>query len=260
MGSRRVPLVLAVAGALLAMGGCSREVHLGSVGDGAANLLWSATFEPGDLSEWRGDGQGGIDAQNILVSPSVTADVAHGGAYAGKSTVMPAAGMDSLNYFYRIEPSPDAAYYGVWIYIAPGFAVGSWLSVVHFRGSHTAEGTNTFAFWDINLYPQPDGSLTAQLYNYVTLYDRQQTNPIPVPIGRWVHFEVFLKKAFDATGQLKVWQDDVEILDAEGVITAVDTAWMEWCVGGASDNIFPAPGLVYIDDATISVSRLGERG
>jgi hypothetical protein len=258
MAPPRVPLVLALGGALLGGAGCSREVLLGSIGDGPANLLWTATFEPGNLSEWTSDGQGGTDAENILVSPAVTTDVAHLGRYAGKATVMPAAGMDSLNYFYRTQPSPDAAYYAAWIYIAPGFSVGTWLSVVHFRGSHTADGTNAFAFWDVNLYPQPDGSLAAQLYNYVTLKDRQQTNPIAVPIGQWVHFEVFLKKAFDATGQLKVWQDDVEILDAEGVITAVDTDWMEWSVGGASDNISPAPGLVYIDDATISVTRLGE--
>jgi hypothetical protein len=256
MISPRVPLAVAVAGALLGAAGCSREVHLGSIGDAAANLLWSATFEPGDLSEWTGDGQGGIDAENIPISPAVTTDVAHLGRYAGKSTVMPAGGMDSFNYFYRVQPSPDAAYYGVWIYVAPGFSVGTWLSVVHFRGSHTGDGTNPFAFWDINLYPQPDGSLAAQLYNYVTPKDLQQSSPIAVPVGQWVHFEVFLKKAFDATGQLEVWQDDVEILDAEGVITAVDTDWMEWSVGGASDNISPAPGLVYIDDATISVSRL----
>jgi hypothetical protein len=259
MGPRPLLLSLTLAGALLGAAGCSREVHLGSIGDGAANVLWAATFEPGDLSEWTGDGQGGTDTENIAVSPTVTADVVHGGRYAGKTTVMPASGMDSLNYFFRVQPSPEEAYYGAWIYVAPGFTVGTWLSVIHFRGSHTGDGMNTFASWDINLYPQPDGSLAAQLYNYVTQFDRQQLNPISVPIGQWVHFEVFLKKASDATGQLKVWQDDVEILDAEGVVTA-ETDWIEWSVGGASNNVAPAPGFVYIDDATISVSRLGERG
>ena len=101
--------------------------------------------------------------------------------------------------------------------------------------------------------------MAAQLYNYVTTFDRQQLSPIAVPIGQWVHFEVFLKKASDATGQLTVWQDDVEILDAEGVVTA-ETDWIEWSVGGASNDVAPAPAFVYIDDATISVSRLGERG
>jgi hypothetical protein len=101
--------------------------------------------------------------------------------------------------------------------------------------------------------------LAAQLYNYVSAKNLQQSNPIAVPIASWVHFEVFLKKTSDATGQFKVWQDDVEILDAEGVVTA-QTAWMEWSVGGASNNVSPSPGLVYIDDATISVSRLGQGG
>ena len=255
----RAVVVLAVVGAAIVDIGCSREVHLGSIGDAAATILWSATFEPGDLSEWTGDGLGEVDA-NIAAMPAVTTDVTHNGHYAGKTTVKPPApGVDSINYFSRLQPSPGEAYYGAWVYIAPGFAVGTWLSVVHFRCSYTGDSTNTFPTWDINLYPQPDGSLTAQLYNYVTGKDLQQTNPIAVPIGSWVHFEVFLKKTSDATGQFKVWQDDVEILDAEGVVTA-QTDWMEWSVGGASNNVSPSPGLVYIDDATISVTRLGDRG
>ncbi|HVV52771.1 MAG TPA: heparin lyase I family protein [Polyangia bacterium] len=254
MSGARAVLALAIAG--VALGGCGRQVHLGSIGDGAANLLWSATFEPGDVSEWSADGQGGVDAENIAVAPVAALDVAHTGRYAGKATVMPSSGMDSINYFYRLQPSPTEAYYAAWFYVPPTFTVGSWLSIIHFRGSHTGDGANVFPTWDINLYSQPDGSLTAQLYNYVTLVDLQQPNPVAVPVGRWVHFEVFLRKAAAPTGELKVWQDDVPILDAQGVVTA-ETDWTEWSVGGSSDDITPATGLVYVDDATISVNRLG---
>jgi hypothetical protein len=110
--------------------------------------------------------------------------------------------------------------------------------------------------WDINLYSQPDGSLAAQLYNYVTTKDLQQPNPVAVPIGSWVHFEVLFRKATDMTGQLEVWQDNVPILNAEGVMTA-ETDWTEWSVGASADDISPGQGVVYVDDATISVNRLG---
>jgi hypothetical protein len=259
MSGPRSVVALAALGA--AVGGCGREVHLGTIGDGAANVLWSATFEPGDLSEWTGDGQGGVNAQGIAIAPTPTLDMAHTGRYAGKATVMPALGMmDSINYFYRVQPSPPEAYYGAWFYIPPTFTVVTWLSLIHFRGSSTSDGgMNVFPSWDVNLYTQPNGSLAAQLYNYVTLVDLQQPNPIAVPLGRWVHFEIFFRKAATPTGELQVWQDDVLILDAQNVVTA-QSDWNEWSVGAAANDITPGQGLVYVDDATISVTRLGSGG
>jgi hypothetical protein len=248
-------LAVVVAGAALG-GGCSQRVDLGTIGDGAANILWSATFEPGDVSEWTAEGQGGIDAENISIVPTAATEVAHTGRFAGKATVMPAAGMDSINYFYRLQPSPPEAYYAAWFYVSPAFTVGSWLSLIHFRGSHSGDGANVYPTWDINLYSQPDGSLAAQLYNYVTTKDLQQPNPVAVPIGSWVHFEVLFRKATDMTGQLEVWQDNVPILNAEGAMTA-ETDWTEWSVGASADDISPGQGVVYVDDATISVNRLG---
>jgi hypothetical protein len=118
---------------------------------------------------------------------------------------------------------------------------------------------NVFPSWDVNLYTQPNGSLAAQLYNYVTLVNLQQPNPVAVPVGKWVHFEVYLRKASTPTGEMQVWQDDVLILDAQGVVTA-ETDWTEWSVGAAANDITPPQGVVYVDDATISVTRLGSGG
>ncbi len=258
MSGPRSVVALALLGT--AVGGCGRQVDLGRIGDGAANLLWSATFEPGDLSEWTGDGQGGVDAEGIAIAPAPEPDLAHNGHYAGKATVMPALGMDSINYFYRVQPSPPEATYGAWFYIPPTFTVGTWLSIIHFRGSSNGDGgMNVFPSWDVNLYTQPGGSLAAQLYNYVTLVNLQQPNPVAVPVGKWVHFEVYLRKASTPTGELQVWQDDVLILDAQDVVTA-QTDWTEWSVGAAANDITPPQGVVYVDDATISVTRLGSGG
>lgn len=258
MSGPRALVALAALG--VALGGCGREVHLGSIGDGAANVLWSATFEPGDLSEWTSDGQGGVDNEGIAIAPAPEQAVTHTGRYAGKATVMPALGMDSINYFYRLQPSPPEAYYAAWFYIPPTFTVGSWLSIIHFRGSSTGDGgMNIFPSWDVNLYTQPDGSLAAQLYNYVTTVNLQQPNPLAVPVGKWVHFELYFRKASTPTGEVQLWQDDVPILDAQGVVTA-QSDWNEWSVGAAANDITPGQGVVYVDDATISVTRLGSGG
>ena len=238
---RALPSLLAgCAATALAAGACARQVDLGQIGDGSANLLWSATFEPGNLSEWNGDGQGGGYLENIAVAPSVTSDIAHNGHYAGKATVMPASGMASINYFFRQEPSPISAYYAAWFYIDPSFTVKTWLSLIHFRGSHTGDGRNVFPTWDVNLYPRLDGSLIAHLYNYVTGINLEQTTPIPVPVGQWVHFELYFRKASDPTGRVAVWQDDVPILDWNGVAT-VENDWNQWSVGGSSNDVDPCP-------------------
>jgi len=86
-----------------------------------------------------------------------------------------------------------------------------------------------------------------------------QANPIPVPLGRWVHFEIFFRKASDTTGRITIWQDGVQILDHANVATA-PTDLLQWDAGGGSNDISPAPAAVYFDDATISLARVGIDG
>jgi hypothetical protein len=230
---------------------------MGDTGDGGTSLLWSATFEGGDLSEWMADGQGGVFVVGTTVSPSASADVAHRGRYAGKATMTPpGGGVDSLNYFFRNQPSPAEAYYSAWFYIPSSVTVRSWLSLHHFRCSRSGDGNNLYATWDLNLYPRLDGTLVAHLFDFVTARNLEQVAPIPVPLATWVHFEVLLRKAADATGAIAVWQDDVLILENRAVATA-ETDWVQWDAGGSSDDIAPLPAVVYIDDAAISLSRLG---
>ena len=60
---------------------CGRHVYLGSAGGrGARGILWQATFETGDLSEWLADGNGGIYMDNLAGAPAPSQDQAHRGA------------------------------------------------------------------------------------------------------------------------------------------------------------------------------------
>ena len=216
--------------------------------DGGDRVLWSATFEPGDLSEWTGDGQGGTYLENASIPGAAATDVTHNGRFAGKCAVTPVFGLGSFSYMFRRQPSPREAYYSAWFYLSPALTVGSWLSLLHFNGSHTGDGRNVYPTWDVNLYPQASGALVAHLFNFVTQTNVESVSPVSVPTGRWVHFEVLIRKATDATGRVAVWQDDVLILDADGVVTT-ENDWMEWNAGAASTDVTPSPGVVYIDDA-----------
>lgn len=240
--------------ALLLAPACQQRVDLGSIGDGSASLLWTATFERGDLSEWLADGQGGNFAENTTLAPAPTTIVAHSGRYAGLVTLSPSASMTSTNYLFRDQPSPKAAYYSAWFYVPSTITVSVWLSLTHFRGSMTGDGDNLYALWDVNLYPRVDGSLAAQLYDYTNQKNYRQPVPVAFPVDAWVQLEVYLVKATDASGRIAVWQDGSLIFDDLGATVAND--WTEWDAGGASDELAPSPAAVYLDDAAISTTRL----
>jgi hypothetical protein len=253
-GCALVILVGLVGG--VGMSACDRRVDLGTIGDGAASLLWSASFERGDLSEWTGDGQGSMFYDNINGKfPAVTGALAHGGRYAGLLTLSPTMGMTSTNYLFRNAPSPDAGYYSAWFYIPSTTFVGTWLSLSHFRGL-LAGAPGLSAIWDLNLYPLPGGGLAAQLFDFSRQINTRQIVPVPVPFDTWVQFEVYFVKATDATGQIQVWQDGVMILERQGIPT-VTTDLLQWDAGAACDALTLPPATVYIDDAMISTARVG---
>jgi hypothetical protein len=240
---------------------CDRRVDLGAIGDGAASLLWSASFERGDLSEWTGDGQGSMFNDNIDGKyPVATTAVAHGGRYSGLLTLSPTAGMTSTNYLFRNEPSPQAAYYSAWFYVPSTTFVGTWLSLTHFRGSTTGDGNNLTGIWDVSLYPLPYNpygpALAAQLFGYAGQKNQRQVTPVPIPYNTWFQLEVYFVKATDATGQIQLWQNGVLILEREGVPT-VTNDWLQWDAGAACDALTLPPATVYMDDATISTVRVG---
>ena len=240
----------------LAPAACDQHVSLGAIGDGGASVLWRGTFERGDLSEWTSDGNGGARVESAPAMFAVTQAVVHSGRYAGVGSTAPVMAMDSLNYLYRAEPSPSEAYYSAWFYIPSPIAVGSWLSLHHFRGSTVGSPNDLTGIWDLNLYMLPGGGLAAQLGDFVQSFNLRQTLPTPVPFDTWVHFEVYLRKASDATGRVSVWQDGVLILDRPNVVTA-RSPLVIWEVGTGSDDVTPSPATIYMDDAAISLVRLG---
>ena len=256
-GARSIVVRLLVGCAALAAGGCDERIHLGvTAGDGG--VLWRAGFETGDLSEWTSDGNGGTRVENAPAAPTATQNMAHGGSHAGLTTVAP-TNMDSLDYFYRRQPSPSEAYYSAWFYIPSTITVGTWLSLHHFRGSANGDPNSLTGIWDLNLYTLPGGQLAAQLGDFVSQFNLRQPAPIPVPRDAWVHFEVLFRKAEDLTGRVAVWQDGALILDRAGVLTA-QSPLVVWEVGAGSGDLAPLPATIYVDDAAISLSRLGPAG
>jgi hypothetical protein len=249
----------------LCLSACGRQVYLGSLGDGGptgsgganGGVLWRATFEPGDLSEWVADGGGGTYTDGTTAAPIASRDAARKGQWGGAVTFTSFA-PTAWSYLYREQPSPPEAYYSAWFYLPATFEIGSWLSLLHFGYSRTGDGNNIGPVWDFNIYPTGDGTLIGHLHESSSVANREPTNPLPVPTATWFHYEIFYKKAPDATGRITIWQDGTQILDLTNVVTAPN-AWTQWDVGGASNDVSPA-ATVYFDDAAISLTRLGPQG
>ncbi len=109
MDNIRSTLVLLSGCAALVGLGCDSHVQLGAFSATVPNILWSATFETGDLTEWKRDGDGDVYYENAAASPTVTMEQFHNGRYAGKSTMGPTTeptGIASSSYFYRNQPAP----------------------------------------------------------------------------------------------------------------------------------------------------------
>ncbi len=67
---------------------------------------------------------------------------------------------------------------------------------------------------------------------------------------------MYFAKSVGSAGHVTVWQNGTMILDRTGVATVAND-WLQWEVGGASDDLSPSPSVVYVDDAAISLVRLG---
>ncbi|HKU39629.1 MAG TPA: heparin lyase I family protein [Polyangiales bacterium] len=146
---------------------------------------------------------------------------------------------------------PATAYYGAWYFIpATATNMGNW-NLLHFRGGTPSD---QHGLWDVSLINGANGELEAVLLDFLNGTTRRATQRTPVPIGRWFHLELYLKRAADATGEVALYQDDEVLLEAKGLVTD-DTSWGQWYVGNLATRLTPRDSTLYVDDVTIRSTR-----
>jgi hypothetical protein len=248
----------------------------GSTPAASGTPLWSTGMEDGTLSAWYSGGGGGeFNGHPGSVAGSVGNDGstsaasqerAHSGAWSAKLTI-PSNGAARL---YRWNESRQYAelYYSAWYYFpqsytlsGPGafWMLGQWKSSTP-SGAHdpffmlvaysaTPSTLNLGLAW----FPLPiEGPLPGQ-----TGY-RLFPSTIQLPVGRWVHVETRYKSAGDFTGAIQTWIDGVEVLHMEGVRTRYPDGDTQWSVTSYAQGLSPAPVVIYVDDAVISQTRVGQ--
>ncbi|HYQ01902.1 MAG TPA: heparin lyase I family protein [Polyangiaceae bacterium] len=153
---------------------------------------------------------------------------------------------------------PESAYYGAYYFIPEALqnAQEDW-NLFHFQGGQVDDMTLK-GFWDVSLTEIGDSGewqlvVKDPLAQPGTLLVYGADAPKPVPIGKWFHIELFLKRAADATGKVTLYQDGEKLLDKSNLKSNA-SPFTQWYVGDWAANATPADSSLYVDDITISAN------
>lgn len=206
---------------------------------------WATGFENDfcDFSDAGGFCFGG-GVHKIVTAPT------HSGRYAAEFTVDTSKSANNQARCVRQGALPSEAYYGAWYYI-PALATlnnntSSLWNLLHFQGGDTSVD----GLWDVSVVNAADGSLQLLLFDFLNSVARKPATPPPVPIDKWFHIQFYLKRASDATGVVRLYQDGKLLLEKTGIITD-NSSWQQWYIGNIAKELTPAESTLYVDDVTI---------
>lgn len=255
--------------------GCDRDVVIGDAPDSnavggmggepesnpeAPRVLWSASFEGEDLSEW------------APLSPEVPADLSWGG---GSMAALVGTGregsggvaftidtaVDALSHGSRVyrEVESEPAYYSAWYRVADAHVDENWWAVMVFQGRDENYSSDGIAFyWDIRLSVQTDDMLALELYDTEADAAFEAPPGHEIRVGEWFHLEVHLDYAPPSSTHLDVYLNGAQVYDQPDLLGG-PTAHLLWGIGNGADVLDPAVSTVYVDDAVVSRDRVGAR-
>ncbi|MEA2701089.1 MAG: hypothetical protein QOI66_5360 [Myxococcales bacterium] len=215
-------------------------------------VLWQSNLETGDLSEWDRGGHtvGGTYQQRVMTS--VSTEQAHSGSHAIKISFDTSDGAsDHMAEFYRrVEPGP--AYYSAWFFIDGAHVPGVYWTVLYFFYEKTpGDSTSRHGLWDVNLE-----KTNPYFYNETNQKSISTQPTTPYPVGKWFHLEAYFAYQPERNGQIQVWLDGVQILDAPNLGPATNDN-LYWGIGSDTDKLTPSACTIYVDDAVVSTKRIG---
>jgi hypothetical protein len=184
----------------------------------------------------------------------VVASPVHSGQFAGAFTVLTGtdAGDQGQVRCAREGVFPVQAYYGAWYYF-PETATNTGLwNLFHFVG-----GSDYHGLWDVSLIngrtdAGPTGPLNLRVYGFL---DNTVADGPPVPIGSWVHIELYWKRSKNTNGEIALYQNEVRVVSLKNLVTDDSgTGQGQWYVGNLATALRPSESTVYVDDVTISAA------
>lgn len=241
-------------------------------------VLWAADMETGNLSQWAENtlqltpcggefsGAGGVakPSQDVARSGSWSLKLTIPGESAGRTT----AGT-RLHRWCESQRNRDL-FYSVWYYIPKHYTIrrGGWVNWFQFKSKRPNGENDPFFFLDVQNTSGTDdmhflltwwGGLTIEGPGPGQKGYRTWSTTAKIPIRQWVHVEARYVCAGDFSGAIQVWQDGLEIFQLNGVRTRHPDGDCQWGVNNYGTGISPSPVDIYIDDAAISIQRVGSQ-
>ena len=169
---------------------------------------------------------------------------------------------------------PDDAYYSAWFYFPQ--------KVTH-DARATIDGSTTYGYWNVfQIKNKVNGNSLANLSvnaGAVTgggamkfdIWRKSACGAVeecsaaatidplidkPIPVGQWVHLEMFLRARTGNDGRVVLWQDGEKILDFTGSTKRTGTERQAWSVNNYGILHRPSSHTLLVDDALISTTAI----
>jgi len=250
--SQRSALCSALALMSVLSTACSPTLDLGS------NLMWATNHESGELDDWYADGKGGLLLDKAHSTVEIADGPAHSGRYALELTDLAKSDTEGPGIYRELQSPPDA-YYSAWYYLPRLYQTNSQWTIQKFRSRSDTDAISHGH--DLNLRTLPGGQVVLYVFSHDAEYLQAPLADPPafVPVETWFHLEVFYRPRADETGSILVWLDDrlVYDLDERRTTGSDDVLWNPCNIG---EDIQPAPPVLYLDDAAISLVRVTASG
>jgi hypothetical protein len=246
-------LLLAAALAAAPLVGCSNQLQLGN------DVVWSADHELGTLEQWTTADTGAARLPSADSSVAISVENAHSGDHSLK-LVNPAAWPnldEGPELFHDVGPLDDA-YYSAWFLLPEQYRIEPWLTLLRLSSRDDAKDSLHSAE-ELQLRSLASGGYVLQVFNHnAGFLLAPLADPAPrIEPGRWFQIEARFEP--QAAGRLRVWLDGRLAYDLRSRPGATGHDQV-LTVANIAETSTPAPLVLYVDDAAVSLSRVSPSG
>ena len=149
---------------------------------------------------------------------------------------------------------PLTAYYSAWYYIPQPPSDANVWNLWHFRGGDDPGSAHDL--WDVSLGNGVNpGDWELMVLDRPSGFENYRSaGHVKIPIGRWFHIELFLKRTSDSTGEVALYQDDQLLFDRTNLKSDVSKFMQfyfgDWTLNPMADAVQEDSHL-YVDDISI---------
>lgn len=216
-------------------------------------LVWSATHEAGDLSEWQRGGEpfgGEYDWGEVAFD--VAPDIGHLGGRGLRAFIDTSARGEpsqGVRFYRRTEATP--AFYGAWFKLEDRHSVADWWSISVFYARPDASSLDdTLSLWDVRVIDTPDGGMALQFFDLESMRGELAELQGRVQPGEWFELTLYLDYRPPSDTRVGVLLNGVELFDIQHLRSSIETN-VFWAVGNGAGDLSPAESTLYLDDAFI---------